>query len=268
MSYQLHFAHANGFPSGSYRKLFSALPDNYHVHAIEKFGHSSRFPISNNWDKQALELNHYLDERLPQEQQVIAVGHSFGAVVSYLAACTRPERFKGLIMLDPPLVSGFGRHVIALAKYTPFIDKLTPASLAKTRNRRWQHSVDLVDYFANKGLFKHMDRDCIQDYVNAVIDESGPEKVVTFDPAVEAELFRTVPHNLHRFAGKLECPATIVTGEQTNVCVPLLRNRFIKQNGLKHVTFPGGHMFPLEQPIEMAAFLVDLIDEMLGHSER
>ena len=263
MSHTLHFAHANGFPSGSYRKMFAALPEDYQVMAIEKFGHSSRFPVSNNWDMQADELNHFLDERLDENARVVGIGHSFGAVVSYLAACRRPERFKALIMLDPPLVSGFGRHLIALAKYTPFIDKLTPASLAKTRNRRWHHSVDLVDYFANKGLFKHMDRDCIADYVNAVIDESGPEKVLTFDPAIEAELFRTVPHNLHQYTGKLQCPATIVTGEQTNVCVPLLRNRFIQQNGLNHLTFPGGHMFPLEQPVKMARFLANTIEEML-----
>ena len=71
MSHTLHFAHANGFPSGSYRKMFAALPEDYQVMAIEKFGHSSRFPVSNNWDMQA-------DDVAGSEHR-IQVGNSFEA---------------------------------------------------------------------------------------------------------------------------------------------------------------------------------------------
>ncbi|WP_240615472.1 alpha/beta fold hydrolase [Alteromonas facilis] len=263
----LHFAHANGFPSGSYRKLFNAFPDNYHVIAIEKMGHSSRFPVSNNWHSQADELVEYINKNTPENEPVYAVGHSFGAVVSFIAACRFPERFKGVIMLDPPLTSGISRHFFALAKKVGMIDKFTPAKLAETRKRRWQHSVDLVDYFAGKGLFKRMDRDCIADYVNSVIETAGDEQVLTFDPAVEAQLFRTVPSDLHRYAGKLKCPGYIITGEQTDVCVPFLRNTFIKENNLVHKTVPGAHMFPLERPQEIAQLISTIIDDLASSAD-
>lgn len=259
----LHFAHANGFPAGTYRKLFEALPSHFRVLAIDKFGHNERFPISNNWHNPAQELNDYVDQQLEDEQQqVIAVGHSFGAVVSYIAACKNPSRFCGLIMLDPPLASGFSRHLFKLAKRTPLIDKITPARLAHTRAREWHHSVDMVDYFANKGLFRSVDRDCIADYVASVIAEQGAQKTLTFDPAIEAEVFRTIPDNLNRYSGKLQCPAVIVTGAQTDICVPFLRNAFIRDNQLHHEVVQGGHLFPLERPIEVAETLVSLIDKL------
>ena len=32
-----HFAHANGFPAGSYSAMFSALPDHFHRLHVERF---------------------------------------------------------------------------------------------------------------------------------------------------------------------------------------------------------------------------------------
>ncbi|MBT0587249.1 alpha/beta fold hydrolase [Alteromonas oceanisediminis] len=259
----LHFAHANGFPAGSYRKFFNALPSGYTVHAHHKFCHSERFPVSDNWHSQARELIDYLSQVAPNDK-VVAVGHSFGAVISYIAACLEPARFSGLVMLDPPLVSGFSRYLVALAKRGRLMNKITPADLAEIRRRKWPKGTDLVAYFANKGLFKDMDRDCINDYVNAVIDEHEHGYELNFDPDIEARVFRTVPHNLHQYSGKLKCPATLITGSHTQVCLPLLRKAFIKDNHLTHMTASGGHMFPLENPKESADAVVTAINAMSG----
>lgn len=259
----LHFAHANGFPAASYNKLFSAFPEHWKLLALDKFGHDERFPVNNNWRNQADELLIYLDKHTDSNDRIYAVGHSFGAVISYIAACIRPEKFNGLIMLDPPLATGFSRHAFALAKKTRFIDKLTPAKLAHSRRRSWHRETDLVQYFEQRGLFKSMDRECIVDYVNAVMQEKGQENVLSFKPEIEAQVFRTIPDNLHCYTGQLDCPATIITGEQTKVCVPFLRNAFIKQNRLTHTTMPGGHMFPLETPISVAQTITDIINKDL-----
>lgn len=255
----LHFAHANGFPSASYNKLFGALPEAFNILALDKFGHSPRFPINNNWRNQAEEMIDYLDSKTSKNQKVYAVGHSFGAVVSYLAACLKPEKFNGLIMLDPPLASGFSRHLFALAKKSTMIDKITPARLVLLRRRSWHYETDLVEYFSQRGLFKSMDPDCIADYIAAVMRKNGNERVLNFDPAIEAEVFRTIPDNLHRYAGKLKCHGTIITGTQTKVCIPILRYNFIRKNRLTHLTMPGGHMFPMEKPIDVANKITEVI---------
>ncbi|GGW76563.1 alpha/beta fold hydrolase [Alteromonas halophila] len=258
-----HFAHANGFPASSYNTLFSYLPADWTRLNVEQFGHAPRWPVNKNWQNQVAELIEHVKRERPQGG-VYAVGHSFGAVISYMAVCEAPELFNGLIMFDPPLVTGPLRHMIRLAKKTPLIDRLTPAGLSKNRCTQWPEETSLTDYFSKKGLFRHMDRRCVNDYVNAVAVKEKHGWTLGFDAKVETAIFRHVPHNLHRYAGRLTRPAVLVTGEQTTVCTPTMRNRFIRDNHLNHQTLPGGHMFPLEHPRKTASF----IEEQLLHWQR
>lgn len=255
----VHFAHANGFPAGSYRKLFDALNDDYGLCALEKFGHTNRFPISKNWHNQTQELIDYIEST--QRQPVYAVGHSFGGVVSYMAACTRPDLFKGLIMLDPPMITGLTRWFFGGIKATSLIDKFTPAGKTANRCRRWGKDQDLVAYFQAKTLFKDMDKDCIADYVNSVTEQRDEHLHLNFKPEVEANIFRNVPDDIPRYYGKLACPALLVTGEHTMVCTERRIRPFIRGNHLEHRVFSGGgHMFPLESPIETATLINQTIE--------
>ena len=249
---KLHFAHANGFPAGSYQRLFSHLEPDFEVMAIEKFAHNHQFPVSRDWQMQVEELKTFLLNQT--DQPVFAVGHSFGAVISYMLACQHPKLVKGLIMLDPPLVTGLTAAVARLARATVLFDKFTPAQKAATRCISWPLETDMVDYFAQKALFKDMHIECIQDYVSAVINKDKAAFRLNFDHQVEADLFRTVPLNLSRYYGKLSVPAVLITGGNTQVCRPHLIRPFIKHNKLAHqVVDGGGHMFPLELPDQVAA---------------
>lgn len=44
VSQPVFFAHANGFPSATYGKLFRALGADYAVDFLEQHGHDPRFP--------------------------------------------------------------------------------------------------------------------------------------------------------------------------------------------------------------------------------
>lgn len=48
MSQQIFFAHANGFPSGTYGKLFAALAPEFQVTHLEQHAHDPRFPADDN----------------------------------------------------------------------------------------------------------------------------------------------------------------------------------------------------------------------------
>ncbi|WP_414830938.1 alpha/beta fold hydrolase [Alteromonas sp. H39] len=254
-----HFGHANGFPAESYNVLFNALPAHWQRLSVSKFGHTPQYPVSANWRSQVDELIAHVKAKRPDSQPVYAVGHSFGAVISYMAACEQPSLFKGLIMFDPPLVTGVASLFFRLIKHTPYIDKLTPARLAASRRTTWPKSTDLVAYFKDKGLFKNMDKRCVEDYVHAVTRLRGYHWHLTFNADVEAELFRNVPHNLHTYYGKLACPAVLVTAKDTTVCTEQRRNPFIKGNNLRHDVLPGGHMFVLERPEAVADYITATI---------
>lgn len=247
-----HFAHANGFPAACYNAVFENLPQHFNRLHVEKFGHDPLLPVNANWRNQVNELVKHIKASNKDDRGVYAVGHSFGAVISYMAACEHPELFRGLIMLDPPLVIGPISYFFRVAKKTPLINKLTPAGLAETRNSQWPATTDMEAYFHGKALFRNMDKRCVRDYVRSVTHTKGDYTSLTFRADVEAELFRNVPHNLGKYKGKLKCPALLVTAKDSAVCKPAMYQRLLKHNAINHIEMKGGHMFPLEHPERVA----------------
>jgi pimeloyl-ACP methyl ester carboxylesterase len=254
----LHFAHANGFPAGSYQQIFKQFPDDFKVHALTKFAHSERFPVNANLSNQVAELIDYLNNEVAKP--VYAVGHSFGAVVSFMAACERPDLIKGVILLDPPIASGLARIAFKLLKYSPLIDRFSPAGKAKVRCQSWPFGTDLVCYFKAKALFKYFQLECIQDYVTAAIDEQEGRLQLNFDAQIEASIYRNVPHNLNQYYKKLSVPGLLITGSHSDVCIPSFLTTFLKKSQIEHCVFKGGgHMFPLEKPKHVAKMITDRI---------
>jgi pimeloyl-ACP methyl ester carboxylesterase len=254
----LHFAHANGFPAGSYQQIFKQFPDDFEVHALTKFAHSERFPVNTNLSNQVAELVDHLEQKVAKP--VYVVGHSMGAVVSFMTACERPDLIKGVIMLDPPIASGLARVAFKLIKYSPLIDKFSPAGKAKVRCQSWPLGTDLVAYFKTKALFKNFQLECIQDYVSAAIDELDEKLQLNFDAQIEASIYRNVPHNLNQYYKRLSVPGLLVTGSHSDVCIPSMLGTFVKKSNIEHLIFEnGGHMFPLEKPQQVAKMITDRI---------
>lgn len=92
MTQSVFFAHANGFPSATYGKLFTVLAPEYQVQHLDQHGHDPRFPVNDNWSNLVDELIHHLESA---QQPVWGVGHSLGGVLHYHAALQRPELYQG-----------------------------------------------------------------------------------------------------------------------------------------------------------------------------
>ena len=260
----IHFAHANGFPAASYRQLFSNLKTPHKLIAIDKFAHNPRHPLNDNWENQVVELIEFIEQS--STRPVLGIGHSFGAVITYMSACKRPDLFSGVIMLDPPLITGLARYIFRFAKANRLINTLTPAGITQHRARKWHLEHDLHAYFSKKSLFKDFDPACIQDYIEAVIEKGSDSKQLNFEVETEANIFRTIPHNLHTYKNQLKTPTVLLTGKHTKVCVPVLRRPFLRANkAIRHVEFDsGGHMFPLEHPKKLALLIDELIRTRLS----
>ena len=111
----IHFAHANGIPSKVYQKFFDELSDEYDVVYLPQIGTDPKYPISNHWTHLVTQVIDSI-ERQAQGRPVIAMGHSLGGLLSFMAAYRRPELMQQLIMLDPPLINGFPSFGIHIAK--------------------------------------------------------------------------------------------------------------------------------------------------------
>ncbi len=255
----INFAHANGFPAGSYKTFFHYFQETgrYTVIANEKYGHQHRFPVTNNWPHLVEELIHFVKQ---QPQPVIAIGHSFGGVISFMAACKYPELFKGLIMLDPPVITGVESWAIHFLKKTPYIDKVTPAGKSKNRRHFWPVETDLTSKFRRSKLFKNFDPRCLSNYVNSATIKKGEHLALVFDPQIETEIFRNMPTNLAKFKQKLTIPSALIMGEHSDVSPAYFFKRFAKlNNNIELHTINAGHMFPLEKPQETFALIDQII---------
>ena len=80
------------------------------------------------------------------------------------------------------------------------------------------------------------------------------------DPAIEAEIYRTIPHGMSKRLSALRVPAGFIGGAESNVVqqvgLAATRGRF----ALRKV--PGGHLFPFERPLEAARAIEGLLDEL------
>lgn len=249
----LHFAHANGFPGGSYNKLLSRFRGEFEVIAIDRLGHNPDYPVNNNWTNLADELISFLEKNSPSP--VIGAGHSLGSLVTFIAAYKRPDLFKALIMLDPPFVTGVWGLVFRFLKFTGFADRITPAGQSSGRRSVWKDMREAEAYFMSKKLFQQFDPLSLNDYIEHGINPCDDGLCLSYDVPTEVKIFQTMPDNIGSYKRPLDIPGAVIYGETSHaVHLPTLK-KFTERQGFNLCTSPGGHLFPLEKPDEAAAVM-------------
>lgn len=258
----IHFAHANGFPSACYRKLFTALGDEYSIRHVSNFGHDPRFPVHDNWPDLIEQLRDSIERQC--DGPVIAVGHSMGGILSFMAAHHYPELIREVIMLDSPILNWRDSTLLALGKRLGFIDRLTPAGRTLGRRSIWPSREEAASNLRHKSLFRDFDEDCFSDYLNLAMSESAEGVALDFDVATEIALYRTVPTAWRRYYKPLAIPVTLLYGEQSHVLkTGGFRGAFelASRHSYRTQALPGGHLFPLEHPLATAGAIKAVLEE-------
>ena len=255
----IHFAHANGFPMGSYRLLFELLGPDYSTQGISHIGHDPRWPVTDNWHA-LVEEQLALLAKTPEP--VWGVGHSLGGVLLYRAALKKPEKFKGLVLLDPPLyISGLRPWLLKAAKRMGRIDRVTPARQSRYRRRCWPDDKAVMEYLQSRALFKQFDQRCLADYVAAATREDTGQRVLSFEPEVEYRIYCGIADNLWGSGRKMLVPVAVLTSEMASV-IPGDSIRGIKRSGFHWKPVSGGHLFPLEYPESTAGEIKAMIKRL------
>ncbi len=242
---RLVFAHANGFPGLSYQSLLAPLADTFDVHPLERLGHNPDYPVNHNWKGLVDEL---LASLPASGEPVLGVGHSLGGLLMAMAALKRPERFYGVIMLDPPLLLGVDTWAMKAAKRLGFIDRVTPAGKTLKRRRVWPSREAMANSLRRRGLFSDFTAEALNDYVQAgsqLLDDG--RAALSFRPEVEVEIFRHLPDNITSLPRKLGVPAVLVAGDESDL-MTASRVKRLKRRGMRVLSVPGSHMFPMEYP--------------------
>lgn len=250
----IHFAHGNGFPSLCYKQMLNQLEDRFDYCYVDRIGHDPLYPVGDNWYNSVKEV--LASVKRQAMQPVIAVGHSFGGVISLLAAIEQPELFKAVIMLDSPLYGPFKSSLVKLAKSLDIVDRITPAFRSKGRRQHWQDRDQLIRYLRTRDLFKTFTDECLNDYISYGLEEKEDGYYLRFDRHIEYLIYRTVPHVIPKYEGKLLIPATLIYGDKSTM-VSKMDMRYMKNKfNIKCVKTKGTHLFPMEHPQTVAKQII------------
>lgn len=247
----IHFAHANGFPAKTYTKLFSYLEDDYKIGYLTRHAHNPKFPVTDGWERLRDELREAIEKRYARK--IIGVGHSLGGILHFLVAVEKPELYEAIVLLDAPIISRLSSGGVRVLKILNLIDRFTPSQTTRFRRNLWQTKDEVYEHFRQKEKFAAFDEAVLRDYAEHGTTRTERGWELFFKPAIEAKIYRALPHNLPKFRGKLTVPAAYIGGTDSQEA-RMARLSFMR----KHLPFEfhflkGTHLFPLEKPLETAA---------------
>lgn len=182
-----------------------------------------------------------------------------GGVLNLLAAIEHPELFKMVIMLDSPLIGTFKSSMVRLAKALGIIDRVTPAFRTRGRRMYWENKEQLINYLKTRDLFKTFTDACLNDYITYGLEYKEDGYYLRFDRHIEYQIYRTIPHVIPTYEGKLSVPAALIYGDKSTV-VGKMDVRYMKKyfNVASYKT-KGTHLFPMEYPEIVAMQIIKII---------
>ncbi len=255
------FAHANGYPVGSYRQFIEALLP---ACKVTGFHHRPIWspelpPARLNWQRFAEDLIDTLEST--QTEPVWMMGHSMGATVATFAAARRPELFRGLILIDPVYMLRRRATAIRLASQRR-LDRLPLVSKTLTRPDRFASQQEAFDFHRPKRAFRGFSDQVMWDYIRAATrqGEDG-EFRLTFGREWEAAGYRSSPF-VWGSVKKIRLPVLGLRGETSDT---LSKKAFARWQRLQPQAdlreCKGGHLLPLEFPQETAEQVLDFLQQ-------
>ncbi|MEM8593840.1 MAG: alpha/beta hydrolase [Pseudomonadota bacterium] len=252
---ELHMVGANGFPANTYQHLIDQL-DCTQRHYLNLIAHPYKAGFFT-WDSIANEIIHNIET--VASGPVIGIGHSNGAVTTYLASQKRPDLFSQLILIEPVFFKPVYR--LAMAAMNLFKPKQNAGHMykqASVRKELFDSRDHARDYFAGKSLFKEFSSESLDAYVEHGIKDIDNGCTLTFDRRVEAKIFATLPTRVA--AAKHTLPTHVLFGQTSDLSRYLDIAYWRKNFGEDSILFnPGGHLFPFEDN----ALFVELLEALI-----
>lgn len=253
----IQFSHANGFPAACYHPFFSHLSP-HPISYVPILGMGS-YQVKRSWRPLVDEL--IADIETKHDQPVIGIGHSLGAVATCWAAMKRPDLFRQIIMMDPPLFGWKLRAMMAISRVLGIQDRFVPIIRnAKKRRDHFESKEEAFDYFQPKYLFKDFPVDSLQAYIDHGLKPAASGGLELVIPkSVEAAVFASSPIRIG--SAQLKMPSHYLYASKGVLRTPSVVNEHKRRfSQTTFIEVKGKHMFPLEQPERTAQLILQLIE--------
>ncbi|UAL11109.1 alpha/beta fold hydrolase [Caulobacter segnis] len=257
------FVHANGFNAQTYRVLLSPLAAGLRILAIDQRGHGeTTLPADpdgrRSWRDLRDDLIGLLDAL--DGPPVVLAGHSMGGTVSLLTAAERPERVKGLVLLDPVIMPWLAT-LYARAPWTSGrLWRRMPLVQSALRRRAVFDSREAVFAgYKGRGAFKTWPETMLADYVAGGFVERKDGKVeLACAPAWEASNYAAQAHDPWKAVRQVKVPVRILKAEKHSTCHA--GDGFARRGRDVRIETVAGtsHFLPMERPDVVRDTLFDM----------
>ena len=251
----MHIATANGFPPQTYIPMLRAWTKEYRVICLPPRAlWGGQLPPSGYQDWRVLADDLLAGFASRNMRDIVALGHSFGAIASLLAAIKEPQRFKALILLDPVMLLPKSLEQIGMAWQRQAVEQLPLVAGAKRRRRFFDHQDDAFAHFRTKPLFSDWSDEALRLYVEhgtqARANQAGIE--LSWSPEWEAWYFSTACLNIWEALPRLDglVPTLVMRGAASDAFVgeALEKMKRMVSSAAYHEVAGQGHLFPQSAP--------------------
>ena len=266
----VHFLHGNGFCAGTYTPFIRYLIGDLHILASDVRGHGGSDQPGvdriRHWDIFAEDLKDLVEQKM--SAPVVGIGHSLGAVATYIAAAQYPHLFNAIILIDPVILPHRMLWLLAALKLLGLRGVIPLAKMARRRRRLFKGKQEALKLFAaGRGIFKNWSKEFVQAYLECgLLEKDEKTAVLNCDPELEAQIFESIPLNVWQYAKKIRCPVLAIRGELSDIFVADVAERLkgrIADYELQTVSRTG-HFPSMEKPQESAHLILDFVNRKLN----
>ena len=255
----VHFAHGNGFCAMTYWPYLRRLPADFGLCLHDAAGHGDSDPGKDfaGWNATAERLAQLVRQRRSSwgASMVIGMGHSFGAVITLLAAARHPGLFDRLLLLDPvPFFLDYG-WLKSSRRASSMLLPLNPmARQARDRTPSWTDRENAWNYLYQRGIFRNWSDEALAAYIDYALRHVPDGSVhLKCPPWMEAAIFSTAPSQLWSSVSALNLPTDILFGRSSFPFLERQMRHCTRVNAhIKVHSMEGGHCFMQEYPVSSA----------------
>lgn len=257
----IQLVHANGYAPGCYKKLSGQL-ENYKIvlPELRPMWEGEDASKLKSWKFFADDLIKHMDEQ--GRRDAIGIGHSLGGIVTWVAACKRPDLFKRLILIDPVILPAFWHNVMSIVPFWLKRKILPMVDVAMRRTHEWKDKEEFRTYLHSKKVFKRFDPEVLEDYAEHGIKDHAEGVTLSFPREWEARIYGSSP-NMWGEMNTPSCPISIIRAEFSDVITDdrwsKIKSRF-KEADLRQID-KVGHLIPFEKPEACGKLIMEILSQ-------
>lgn len=259
---QLCFLHGTGFCGLTLAAMASLLPESWQLMFLDTPGHGgSTRPGKGmpDWQEMAQILGKSMHQQ-SRGEPVVGVGHSMGGILLLLAAVQQPALFSRIVLLDPVL---FSRKIICWQRVMRTTGLWKFSKLVKTVSKRrcnWPDAQTMRDDLSRKSLYQQWHPQALQDFIKGGTHAVPGGLQLNCNPGWESAIFGSFPRGLWKAVERTSIPVDIIIARKSYNFISGSARRAAQLNvNISCHDFGHSHCFPMEQPEETAALLINII---------